>query len=1074
MKTRGILSFFLALEFCACLFSVRPAHAQATGSIVGSVVDPSGARVAGATVTVEESDRGFRRSDVTNDTGSFSFNALPPGNYQVMVESSGFSKSTQTITVNVGRDATVDFKVDVAGTSQSVSVQADAISVNLTDSKIDEIISRSDINDLPLNGRNAYELAKLVPAVTVTSAQTRNTAVAIQIAGRPSTSTRITVDGISIVDYTQGGTDQNFSQEIVQEFQVSASNMDPSSGISESGKVNIVTRSGGNQFNGNIFGFFRDNAYAAYPGLGHPVPLANPSNDPTIATFNDSQANPSFYRRQFGGTLSGPIIKDKLFWLASVDNTLQTAIAPFQPNLAAFLPLARLDSQPLRDLLMDYRLDWRPLDKHSFFVRYSRERGTLSKGTGFPDDDGFQYNRAYTAMLGWTAAWTTHLVSDFRLGFDNAHILQKPVALAAAEAQQYAPLLPYLGNITVSGTNMTFGTKNNIPNESSTPRLEFVPSFIYTHGSHTWKFGADIERNPYWLKWFYDSPYSGSVFTPAQATAAGISVPATYTTIGDLLQLPLASFAFGIGSDATLPSYNTNNVWVRHRYFFYGGDSWRVSRRLTLNLAANYSYEDGIVNWDEPKPQSLSKLFNGNLSATRRDNNNIAPVVGFAWDPDGKGKTVIRGGFGIYYGTITPNPTSRERDILAPEGDGYVSVNGTFINNPKPGGTGVLNFTTALKNQQAGTFRLADLLTYLPAIRASLQPIFTGTNTNTAVTNFDFFKSTGAGSSGGGSNTILMPDLTATYSMQSSIGFQHQFGSDLTVNASFVYDVVNHSLDTLDLNRFNRPVLSVGPPVVGGPVDSTLGPVLVEESGGKAVYKALLVSVNKRLSHRFQFGLAYTLQSDNATVTPLIDYNNRANNYGPVAGVPRQQLNFSATYQMPYGFSLALVNQMQSSLPLNVFLSNIDLNGDGTQSDLLPGLKPNSVNVGTPCSALPGLVASFNAQYQFPGSVDKLQNSLAKGIALPPGGYSCGDPSISQDVRLTKVFNFGEHARINLFAEVFNIFNIANLTYPSSAGNIFNATTGISTGFGQPTARFSNQFGSSGPRAGQFGFRLNF
>ena len=1062
MKIRGILSFFLALEICACLFSVRPAHAQATGSIVGSVVDPSGARIAGATVTVEESDRGFHRSDVTNDAGSFSFNALPPGNYQVIVESSGFSKSTQTITVNVGRDATVDFKVDVAGTSQSVSVQADAISVNLTDSKIDEIITRSDINDLPLNGRNAYELAKLVPAVTVTSAQTRNTAVAIQIAGRPSTSTRITVDGISIVDYTQGGTDQNFSQEIVQEFQVSASNMDPSSGISESGKVNIVTRSGGNQFNGNIFGFFRDNAYAAYPGLSHPVPLANPSNDPTIAAFNDSQANPSFYRRQFGGTISGPIIKDKLFWLASVDNTLQTAISPFQPALPAFLPLARLDSQPLRDLLMDYRVDWRPLDTHSFFVRFSRERGTLSKGTAFPDDDGFQYNRAYTAMLGWTAAWTTHLISDFRLGFDNAHILQKPVALAAAEAQQYAPLLPYLGNIVVSGTNMTFGTKNNIPNESSTPRLEFVPSFVYVHGSHTWKFGADIERNPYWLKWFYDSPYSGTVFNPSQATGAGIAVPNTYSTIGDLLQLPLSTFAFGIGSDATLPSYNKDNVWVRHRYFFYGGDSYRITPRLTINLAANYSYEDGLVNWDEPKPQSLSTLFHGNLSATRRDSNNIAPVVGFAWDPAGKGRTVIRGGFGIYYGTITPNPTSRERDILAPEGDGYVSVNGSFINNPKPGGSGKLNFPAAKDNFNAGIFRLADLLTYLPAIRAGLQPIFTGTNTNTSVTNFDFFKSTGAGSSGGGSNTILMPDLTATYSMQSSIGVQHQFGSDFTVNVSFVYDVVNHTLDNFDLNRFTRPS------AFGGKVDTNLGPVQVQESGGKGVYKALLVSANKRLSHHFQLGLAYTLQSDNATVGTLIDYNNRANNFGAVAGVPRQQFNLSATYQLPYGFSLALVSQIQSALPLNAFLSNIDLNGDGTQSDLLPGVKPNSVNVGTPCNALAGLVDTYNNTIiPSMGGIDALKNPLAK-ISLP-GGYRCGDSSFSQDVRLAKAFNFEEHVKINLFAEVFNVFNIANLTFPTSAGNLLNSST-----FGQPTARFSNQFGSSGPRAGQFGFRLNF
>lgn len=1032
-------------------------YAQATGNIVGTVIDPSGARIPGATVTAEDRARGIRRAATSNEAGFYSLSSLPPGDYDLSAEQTGFRKATQRVTVNVGRDARADFRVEVGTVAEAVEVQGEASQINLVDSKVDAIISRTQIADLPLNGRNAYELAKLVPAVQVTPSTTRNTQVSISIGGRANTRTRVTVDGLSVVDFTQGGIAQNFSQEVVQEFQVSASNFDPSVGVTEAGKVSIVTRSGGNQFHGTLFGYFRDNEYAGFPGLGRPVPKPNPANDPAIAAFNEAQTSPDFYRRQFGGMLSGRIIPDRLFWLAAVEATSQLAVATFDPNFAQFQPLARIKPQPLHDFLQNYRVDWRANDNHSFFWRFSRQRFLGRKGEGFPDSEGMQYNRSYTALMGWTAVWTPSFISDLRVGFDRAHILQRPVSESVGEARLLAPLLPYIGNINVSGTNMVFGARNNIPNESLTPRIEIAPNFSYVRGNNTWKFGFDIERHPYWLLWQFDSPYSGSVFNPQQARDAGISVPSVYDDLGDLFQLPLSTFAFGVGKSPVLPTYNPDPVWVRHRYYFYGGSSYRATPRLTLNWAVTYSYEDGVVNWDIPKPKSLARVLGGDLKATRRDTNNIGPIVGFAWDPVGKGQTVIRGGFGMYYGTFTPNPTSRERAIIAPLGQSYVSVDGSFVTNPLTG-RGVLAFPNAASNAAAGVFRLADLVRFLPAIRANLETtIFTGTNQDLSVTNFDFFKATGSGSSGGGSSTILMPDLTMPNSLQTMLGVQHQFGADWLVNVSGVYDVVNHVAVTWDRNRQFRPASQ------GGRVDPALSAVQVQESGGKALYKGLLVAVNKRMSRRFQLNTAYTLSSYKES-NFSVDFDNLKDGFGPATSDRRNLLNINAVMQLPAGLQAALVSSFQSVASFNPFLAQLDLNGDGTRNDRLPGISQNEVNRGASKDDLRKAADNFNQTYA--GKRDTL-GTLVRPITLP-ANFRTGDSVITQDIRVTKKFRFGERVSTDLMAEIFNIFNFANLTVPSSAGNLY------SSGFGRASARIDNLFGSAGPRAAQFGLRINF
>ena len=845
-------------------------------------------------------------------------------------------------------------------------------------------------------------------------------------------------------------TAQNFSQEVVQEFQVSTANFDASTGITEAGRVNIVTRSGGNQYHGTIFGYFRDNEYAGYPGLCRAVPRPNPTNDPVIAEFNEVQTNPEFSRRQFGGMFSGPLIRDKVFWLAALDNTTQRSVATFDPGFAEFDEFIRIKPRPLRDLMHNYRLDWRANQDHSFFWRFSRQRFFAQKGgTGFTDQEGNQFNRSYTVMMGWTAIFSPTFIGDFRAGFDRSHILQKPVLDSVETARLYAPGLPYMGQVNVSGTSMSFGARNNIPNESLAPRVEFVSNFTYNQGSNTWKFGFDIERQPWWLMWRYEYPLSVTVFNPPQARGANIPVPGVYDDLGDLFQLPIATFSFGMGKTPVLPGYAADKVRVRYRYQFYGGSIYRATPQLTLNWAINYSYEPYAVNWDLPKPASLRTILNGNVNPTRRDNNNIAPMVGFAWDPTGSGQTSIRGGFGIYYGTLGTNSLSRERGLIAPLGQSYVGVPGAFVTNPLTG-QGTLAFPNAAANARAGIFRLADLVRFLPAIRTDLeQNIFTGNNEDLSVRNFDYLR--------GSSDPIIHPNFTMPYSLQYMLGVQRQFGADWFTSVSGVHNITNHVSGNWDMNRQFRPASH------GGKLDPNLNQVQMQVSDGKSVYKGLAVSLRKRLSDRYQLGAAYTLSRASET-NFSVNFDNRMDGFGPGAVDRTQLLNLSAVMQLPWDVQVAFVNSMESKAPFNPFLTQLDLNGDGTQNDRLPGICQNCVNRGASKDDLGQAVDDFNRTYS--GQRDTLGTTI-RTIALP-GDFQTGDSTITQDIRVTKKFRFTERLSTDIMAEVFNLFNVANLTYPSSAGNLF------SSGFGRPNARVDNVFGSAGPRSLQFALRINF
>ena len=317
-----------------------------TGNISGTVTDQSGAVIPNANVSITEKSTNTLRSQTTNAQGIFSASALPAGDYAVKAEAPNFKTIERDATVTAGTTTTVNLSMTLGSATEVVTVEAASAAINYESQAVQGNVARTTIQELPLNGRNFLALASLEPGV-----QVYNTAPPAQFNSQfyvgvnsalGGVGTRITVDGGNINDQMEGGSSMNFSQEIVQEFQLSALNYDISTGITNVGAINIVTRSGSNDIHGSVYFFYRDHNMAAYPGLARSA--INP--------------NPFFARKNPGFIVSGPIIKDKLFFLVSLEKQFQTSVATDQFDLASLQPLNAIFPSPERYTYFTGRFDW--------------------------------------------------------------------------------------------------------------------------------------------------------------------------------------------------------------------------------------------------------------------------------------------------------------------------------------------------------------------------------------------------------------------------------------------------------------------------------------------------------------------------------------------------------------------------------------------------------------------------------------------------------------------------------------------------------------------------------------------
>ena len=317
---------------CAlCIVAAEICIAQSpVGTIAGVLRDPSSAVIAGAHLQASSRATGQARTTVTAEQGDYSFPALPAGEYEVSAETPGFQRIVRAATVEAGSTTTVDFDLRVGEVSESVTVEAASPQIHYDSSSVGGLTTRSQIENLPLNGRSFLELAKLEPGVQPPSRANNNRTLITVLGVVNNSPTRVTVDGGSIMAIGYGGSAMGFSQEVVQEFQVSTLNFDLSTGITSVGAINVVTRSGGNDLHGTAFYFFRDHKLAAYPALNR-----DPANP-----------DPFFQRRQFGFALGGPVRRDHVFFFGNWERNEQRGVVDTTLVVPDFAHFSRITTTP--------------------------------------------------------------------------------------------------------------------------------------------------------------------------------------------------------------------------------------------------------------------------------------------------------------------------------------------------------------------------------------------------------------------------------------------------------------------------------------------------------------------------------------------------------------------------------------------------------------------------------------------------------------------------------------------------------------------------------------------------------
>jgi hypothetical protein len=1035
------------------LIALGAVNAQApTGAIVGVVNDPTGAVIPTALVVVTNKETGLKRACATGAGGDYSAPALLAGVYEVNAEAPGFQRLAREAIVEAGSTTTVNLTMQLGSSTQTVTVDAASPQIRYDTHEVGGVVTRLQIEGLPLNGRGFLELAKLEPgALPPTRGSNNRTFVPVlgQTMGNSGRGTRVTVDGGTIMAVGSGGSSMGFSQEVVQEFQISTVNFDLTTGLTDGASVNVVTRSGSNDLHGTALYFFRDHHLAAYPAL---------ARDPV-------NPNPFFQRRQFGFALGGPVRRDRLFFFGNWERNEQRGVVATTLLGQDFAHFSRITANPLFGDQLSVRVDWRISNAHTAFVRYSHDGSRAFAPTTGTSNPKFSYPSNWTrqqawvdqSMLGVTSVIRPTLVNDLRFSYFFISSSE------TSPTEQDCPGCLGIGapDITIAQASLEIGRGSVSYNLGR--RFHLIDSLAWQHGTHRARFGVDWEHNRGGLVLPLINPLI-TLFSPQQARRFSVPLPAAFNTADDILQLPLQTVTIPVGDDPRVPQEGGGTVRNWNTLRLYSQDSWRLHPRLTLNYGLGWNI-DRNLNYDLSKPALLAPILGPDgLGPTRKQWKNFSPVLGLAWTPSSNGKTVIRAGAGIFYDFLFPFLLDTERALLGPPGLGQLTVTGSSIACPL---SPVCPPGTRLDFKSPTLFTGAGLMAILPAVRAELLQKLG--NTDRSVQAIQVTKT-------GTLNAAHVPSPSA---LHVNLGLQREIARDFVVSADFVYRHFIHLAlggtaatgGAIDLNHFDSARGPVIPKCIGTQQNDPLalcsnGAINVQVAAGRITYKGLLLRADKRLSHGFQLLGSYAYSSNTGTngSGPGTGFNldNWFENRGPVATDITHIVNLAGVAQLPWRFELGLNFSFSSVPPFSAYVGGIDFKGDGTKDDLLPGSTVNAFNRGMGRTDLERLVAQFNQTYA--GMKDSHGNFIP--VLTLPRRYSFGHNFQSLDLRLSRSFVFRERWRFSLIAEVFNLYNAANLS--GYSGDL------TSPAFGQPTSRFTQVFGSGGPRAFQLGARINF
>jgi len=665
-------------------------YGQSTrGSIGGQITDAARKPVSGAAVALVNQETNKKRTTVSGPQGDFLLTLLDPGTYRLEVDAPGYRPHVQDLVLDLNQEIRVDVPLLPGKTTEQVNVTATRGLLRTDSATVGGVIDNRQVQGLPLDGRDFYELSLLLPGVVPAaegSAASVRGSFAININGAREDSNDFLLDGVYNGDPKLNGTAVSPPVDAVREFEVLSSTYDASFGRNGGGQISVLLRSGGNQFHGTAYEFFRNAIFDARNYFA-------PSDIPA----------PQDQRNQFGGSLGGPIVPNRTFFFTDYQGTRDstgitqvtnvptlaertgdfsqsslpaidpTTGAPFPNNkipsyyldatglaIAALYPAPNRDvpnqnyvSSPdgrVRDDHFDLRLDHALAPSSQLTFHYSFDDQSLFEpftGPSFPLVPGYGDNvpsRAQNAMLAETHVFTPALLNEIRAGFDRVSlgVFQQDIG-QNVNAQVGLPQISTnprdfgLSSISVTGFS-PLGDESNNPQHGTTNVYQLTDNLTYVHGRHLAKFGVDLrilQQNAY-----RDVESRGFI-----------------DFLGLFTGNALEELLLGLATDSGVATLNNPEHLRTHSYNFFANDNWRVRPNLTLTLGLRYEYNSPAVdaqnhaNLYDQATQTLVPVGTGGMprGGYLPDRNNFAPRLGLAWTPAGSPHTVVRAGYGIYY-----------------------------------------------------------------------------------------------------------------------------------------------------------------------------------------------------------------------------------------------------------------------------------------------------------------------------------------------------------------------------------------------------------------------------------------
>ena len=1031
------------------LLSAASAYAQLDlGSIDGTVTDSSGGVIAGANVQVRNLDTDFVLKLVTNSSGLYSAPLLRPGQYQITVEAPGFQRVVRSgVVLQVQDKLRIDFQMQLGQATESVGVTGDAPLLESESATTGEVINTQQITELPLNGRDWLRLGRLAPG-TVSTYYARDRSFTAN--GMRSIENTYLIDGVSNVSYLRGLDDRRRdvirpSPDALQEFKVETSLFSAEFGQSAGAVINATLKSGTNRPHGSLFEFGRNAAFDA-------TPFFQPAGT----------SKPRFNQHQFGGTLSGPIVRDKLFFFFSYEglresnpspqsdavptlamrngdfsggvtiydpSTLRTVNGvavrdPFQGNQ---IPMARWDPVA-RNLITAYpapnqsgvrnfvynpastttsdqtntRMDYRIGSKDQIFGRYSQLDSPTLNPAALPPPANLPVtvtDVTHGVAGSWIHNFGPTFIEELRYGFNRIQSSQSTgtqpnnygIPNALAPGVQGPPV------INVTGLN-SLGAQGNIPIDKLSETHEVLDNITKVLGNHTLKAGFDFRL----ISAFTNSTLNGKA--ALTFNGAYTQLPSSRSNTG----APFGDFLLGLAQTGTVGSRIVADEQGKV-YAGYFQDDWKVTRTLTLNIGIRYEVATPYVEANNhsanfiyapnsPRYGTLALAgVNGNSrELINTDTNNVAPRFGFAWQA--LKKTVVRGGYGIFYG----------------QDEGY-GVVARMVGNPP------FFVSVAFPSDQ-----LNPLLTLSGGFPASA--IDPKNAVNPAAVGYP-------------------KDSPLPYVQQWGLNVQQELVGDWIVEAGYVG---NLGLKLNGARDLNQPLPGAGA-INGRRPYPTFGSIRAVEPFDRSTYDGLNLRAEHRFTRGFSFLASYTWGhaidiasaingEDDYSVLPQNSRNLNLER-GDASFDVRQRLATNYIWELPFGrgkawatgrasrlfggWSIQGVTEVEAGHPFNITTST-DPSNTGTTE------RPNRLRSGH----LPADQRTINHWFDTAAFVLPAQftfGNAPRNALHGPGRYNF-------DTAIHRQFAITERFRLTFRAEAFNAFNHPQFSNPN--GTIGSALAG--------------------------------